>query len=81
MTTEELVAKAKEFCEIEYRDSKILYNRKESRLYHDDSMVKMSLQRCLGVVQFIQNCGVKWEDTKWYNDYREKFFEILENNS
>ena len=38
MTTEELVAKAKKFCEIEYRDSKILYNRKESRLYHDDSM-------------------------------------------
>ena len=80
MTTEELVAKAKEFCEIEYRDSKMLYNRKKSRLYHDDSMVKMSLQRCLGVVQFIQTCGAKGEDTKWYNDYREKFFEILKEN-
>ena len=77
MTTEELVAKAKKFCEIEYRDSKILYNRKESRLYHDDSMVKTGLMYCLAVVQFIQTCGVKGEDTKWYNDYREKFFEIL----
>ena len=80
MNTEELVAKAKEFCEIEYRNSKILYNRKGSRLYHDDSMVKMGLQHCLGVVQFIQTCGVKYEDTKWYEDYRKKFFEILEKN-
>lgn len=81
MDTKELVAKAKEYCEIEYRDSKILYNRKESCFYHDDSMVKFGLQRCLGVIQFIQTCGVKYEDTKWYNDYQEKFFEILENNS
>lgn len=77
MTTEELVAKAKEFCETEYRDSKILYNREGSRLYHDDSMVKLGLQRCLGVVQFIQTCGVKYKDVSWYDDYREKFYEIL----
>lgn len=79
MTTEELVTKAKEFCEIEYRDSKILYNRKGSRLYHDDSMVKLGLQRCLGVVQFIQTCGVKYKDVGWYDDYREKFYEISKN--
>lgn len=81
MNTEELVTKAKEYCEMEYRDTKILYNQKASRLYHDDSVVKMGLQRCLGVVQFIQCCGVQFEDTEWYENYREKFFEILENNS
>lgn len=81
MNTEELITKAKEYCAMEYRDTKVCYNQKEHYFYHDDSMVKMGLQRCLGVVQFIQSCGVKFEDTEWYNDYREKFFEILENNS
>lgn len=80
MNTEELVAKAKEFCEMEYDISKTLYNSNWSQLYHDDSMVELGLQRCLGVVQFIQTCGVRFEDTKWYEDYRKKFFEILEKN-
>ena len=79
MNTEELVAKAKEFCEEGYHDIKMLYNRKGSRLYHDDSMVKIGLQYCLAVVQFIQTCGVKYEDVSWYDDYREKFYEISKN--
>lgn len=81
MDTKELIEKAKEFCAREYVETKILYNKEESCFYHDDSMVKLGLQRCLGVIQFIQTCGVKYEDTKWYEDYRERFFKILENNS
>lgn len=78
MNTKELVEKAKEFCAREYVETKLFYNENTSRLYHDESMVRLALQRCLGVVQFIQTCGVKFEDTEWYEDYRKRFFEILE---
>ena len=78
MNTEELVTKAKEYCEKEYYLTKRVYNEKGSLLYHDVPMVKIGLQHCLGVIQFIQTCGVKYEDTIWYEDYRKKFFEILE---
>ena len=81
MDTKELIEKAKEFCAREYVDTKVCYNQKAHRFYHDESMVKMGLQRCLGVVQFIQSCGVQFEDTEWYENYRERFFEILEENS
>jgi len=79
VTTEELVEKAKEYCEEEYRDTKMLYNRKGSYFYHDDSIVKTGLKYCLAVVQFIQTCGVKYEDVSWYDDYRKKFSEIQKN--
>jgi hypothetical protein len=81
VNTEELIAKAKEFCEREYVETKTFYNGEwSSACYHDESIVRLALQRCLGVVQFIQTCGVKFEDVSWYEDYREKFFEILEKN-
>lgn len=80
MTTEELITKAKEFCEGEYTEIKRLYNRKGGRFYHDDSIVDMGIQHCVAVVQFIQSYGkVKYEDISWYNDYRKKFSEIQKN--
>lgn len=80
MNTEELIAKAKEFCEGEYTEINKLYNAEWSTLYHDNSIVEMGIQHCVGVVQFIQTCGVKFKDTEWYDDYKKKFFEILEKN-
>lgn len=79
MTTEELVAKAKEFCEREYMEYKTCYNIKSSLFYHNDSAMRVGLQHCLAIVQFIQTCGVKYKDVSWYNDYRKKFYEISKN--
>ena len=76
MTNTEILEKVQEFFEYEYRDLARLreskpnwFNPKESATY--------AIQRCLGVAQFVQLLGVKYEDLKCYEEIRERLMDLV----
>ena len=73
LSTKELIEEAKKFCDTEYRTTVMMWNFKHGWYYHNKDMAKTSIQRCLGVVQFIQTCGVPYEEVNWYDELREKY--------
>lgn len=75
MTANEINTKAKEYCDTEYRTTETLWNYQKGNYYHDKNMALSSLHRCLGIVQFVQTCGVEYEEVAWYDDLREKYYE------
>lgn len=73
-----MLNKVKEFFEREYTDTEKLLIR-EDRPYwvNPTKCVNSSIQRCLGVAQFVQYCGIKYEDLDCYDEIREKFQNLL----
>lgn len=65
------------YFEREYKETKDLLERKPSWVCNEKEVVFNSIQRCLGVVQFVQYIGVSYEDTNSYDYYREKLENLL----
>ena len=68
------------FFEQEYKETVDLLERKPNWLGSRKEVVFNSLQRCLGVAQFVQTIGVSYSDVNIYDTYREKFYELLKEN-
>ena len=76
MTDKEILEIVQAFYESEYRDLARLieskpnwFNPKESATY--------AIQRCLGVAQFVQLLGVKYEDLKCYEEIRGRLMDLM----
>ena len=71
-----MLEKLKEYFEMEYKETKELLEKKPSWCQPKE-VVSNSIQRCLGVAQFVQSVGVKYEDLDCYEEIREKLENLL----
>ena len=77
MTDKEILDKVQEFFEMEYKDlARLMESRPE--WFNPKESVTYSIQRCLGVTQFVQLLGVKYEDLNCYEEIREKIQKLLD---
>lgn len=72
-----MLEKVKEFYEQEYQDAKNIIERKPNWCVPQE-VINNSIQRCLGVAQFVQTVGVKYEDLDIYDEYREKLLKLFD---
>lgn len=73
-----MINTVKEFFDSEYRDTVRLLENKPSWVTSEKEVVFNSIQRCLGVAQFVQLVGVKYEDLEFYDEFREKMMKLLD---
>lgn len=78
MTPIEILEKVENFFQSEYEETKDLLERKPSWVMSKKEVVFNSLQRCLGVTQFVQCLNVPYENLNIYDEYREKFYKLLD---
>ena len=78
MTPTEILEKVENFLQSEYEETKDLLERKPSWVSSEKEVVFNSLQRCLGVTQFVQCLDVPYENLNIYDEYREKFYKLLD---
>ena len=78
MTPTDVLEKVENFFKTEYEDTKNLLERKPSWVSSEKEVVFNSLQRCLGVTQFVQCLDVPYENLNIYDEYREKFYKLLD---
>ena len=71
-----MLEQVKEFFDREYKETKELLERKPSWCKPKE-VVFNSIQRCLGVAQFVQGAGVKYEDLNCYEEVKEKLESLL----
>jgi hypothetical protein len=65
------------YFEREYKETVDLLTRKQNWVRSEKEVIFNPIQRCLGVVQFVQYLGVSYEDTNSYDYYREKLENLL----
>ena len=69
-----MLEKVKAYFEMEYEETKALLEREDRPWWVDpNEQIDKSIQRCLGVTQFIQTVGVTYEDLNCYDEIRERF--------
>jgi hypothetical protein len=74
-----MLQKAIEFFEMEYKEELKLQDSKPD-WYNPKICVQLTIHRCLGVAQFVQSCGVIYEEiTPRYDEIREKLEKLLDN--
>ena len=78
MTPIEILEKVENFFQSEYEETKDLLERKPSWVMSKKEVIFNSLQRCLGVTQFVQCLDVPYENLNIYDEYREKFYKLLD---
>ena len=78
MTPIEILEKVENFFQSEYEETKDLLERKPSWVMSEKEVIFNSLQRCLGVTQFVQCLNVPYENLNIYDEYREKFYKLLD---
>lgn len=71
-----MLEQVKDFFNREYEDTKRLLKNKPSWCKPKE-VVYNSIQRCLGVAQFVQYVGVKYENLNCYEEVREKLENLL----
>ena len=76
MPVEEILNLVKEYCEAEYQQTKICIEKKYSWVNPQD-LVKGAINRCLGIMQFVQYLGVSYKDLDVYDEYKEKLEKLL----
>ncbi len=76
MSNEEILNLVKEYFEAEYQDTKRCIEKKYAWSNPKD-LVKGAINRCLGIVQFVQYLGVSYEDLDVYDEYKEKLEKLL----
>ena len=78
MTPTEILKKVENFFQSEYEDTKSLLERKPYWISSEKEVVFNSIQRCLGVTQFVQSLNVPYEELQVYDEYREKLEKLLD---
>lgn len=69
-----MLEKVKEYLEMEYEETETFLKKEDRPWWVDpNEQIDKSIQRCLGVTQFIQTVGVAYEDLKCYDEIRERF--------
>jgi hypothetical protein len=76
MPAEEILNLVKEYYEEEYQDAKRCIEKKYAWTTPKD-LVKSTINRCLGIAQFVQYLGVPYEDLDIYDEYKEKLEKLL----
>ena len=76
MTDKEILEKVQEFFEMEYTDLLRLMDRKPG-WFNPQEGVTYAIQRCLGVAQFVQLLGVKYEDLNCYEEIRGRLMDLV----
>lgn len=76
MTDKEILEKVQEFFEMEYKDLVRLMESKPS-WFNPQESVTYAIQRCLGVTQFVQLLGVKYEDLNCYEEIRGRLMDLM----
>ena len=68
-----MLDKVKEYYKMEYEEVESLLKREDRPSWAEpNQVINNSIQRCLGVAQFIQTVGVAYEDLSCYDEVREK---------
>ena len=78
MTPTEILEKVENFFQSEYEETKSLLERKPYWISSEKEVVFNSIQRCLGVTQFVQCLDVPYENLNIYDEYREKLEKLLD---
>lgn len=76
MTDKEILEKVRKFFEYEYRDLARLMEDKPS-WFNPKESATYAIQRCLGVTQFVQLLGVKYEDLNCYEEICGRFMDLV----
>lgn len=75
---EKIIESAKNFCEMEYQSTVRVIEGHYLKFEDLEEYVIPALQRCLGAVQYVETLGIAIEDLTFYDDYKEKFYALLE---
>lgn len=68
-----MLDKVKEYYKMEYEEVESLLKGENRPFWAEPKqIIDNSIQRCLGVAQFIQIVGVAYEDLSCYDEVREK---------
>lgn len=68
-----MLEKAKNFFEKEYKSTEWYLKNRTLFLLSDAQVKEGTVQRCLGVAQFVQQLGVSFEEiSPIYDEYKEK---------
>lgn len=78
MTPTEILERVENFFQSEYEETKNLLERKPYWISSEKEVVFNSIQRCLGVTQFVQCLNVPYESLNIYDEYREKLEKLLD---
>lgn len=78
MTPTDILEKVENFFQSEYEETKSLLERKPYWISNEKEVVFNSIQRCLGVTQFVQCLDVPYENLNIYDEYREKLEKLLD---
>lgn len=78
MTPTDILEKVEHFFQSEYEETKNLLERKPYWISSEKEVVFNSIQRCLGVTQFVQCLNVPYENLNIYDEYREKLEKLLD---
>ena len=66
-----MLEKVREYYEMEYRDT--VRSIEQSWVTDKKMDIRHTIQRCLGVAQFVQSVGVSFEEIDaLYNEFKEK---------
>lgn len=77
MSHDEILNLIKEYFETEYQETKMCIERKYDWTTPKD-LAQGAINRCLGVVQFVQCLGIPYEDlVDVYDEYKEKLEKLL----
>lgn len=73
-----MLEQVREYYEKEYKEIKaILKMETRYEWVKPTELVYASIQRCLGVAQFAQTVGVKYEELDCYDEVKEKLEKLL----
>ena len=78
MTIQEILEKVEKFFESEYEETKTFLERNLFEYLMKKEVVSNSIQRCLGVTQFIQCLDIPYESLDIYDIYRKKLESLLD---
>ena len=76
MSHEEILNLVKEYYEAEYQGTKSCIEKKYSWISPKDLVIN-AINRCLGIMQFVQYLGIPYEDLTVYDEYQEKLKSLL----
>lgn len=73
-----MLQKAIEFFEMEYKEELKIMDSKPD-WYDPKKHIQLTIHRCLGVAQFVQECGVTYAEIgPHYTEIREKLEKLLD---
>lgn len=78
MVEQEILEKVEKFFESEYQKTKELLDNPPFWVMSEKAVVNNAIQRCFGVVQFIQYLDISYISLDIYNIYREHLEKLLD---